>query len=57
MAEALQPCCEQARQVYVARAVKSVTSYPIIKNLPCPKCRRIIPIRVYARPEATGGAA
>jgi len=52
MADGLQPCCERARGEYVTRVTKSVTSYPIIKNLPCPTCRRVIPIRVYARPDA-----
>jgi len=57
MAGTLEPCCEQARQAYVARMIKSVASYPIIKDLPCPKCLRIIQIRVYSRPDQAGGTA
>lgn len=52
MAEALQPCCERAQANYLARVARGITSYPVIKDIPCPKCRRIIQIRVYARPGA-----
>ena len=54
MADTLQACCERARQQYVARLTKAVASYPVIKNVPCPTCKRIIPIRIYARPGETG---
>jgi len=54
MAEALQPCCERAQADFLARVVRGIASYPVIKEIPCPQCRRLIPIRVYARPESTG---
>ena len=57
MAEKLQPCCEHARRTYVERLHKAITSYPVIKNIPCPTCRRIVPIRIYARPDAGETAA
>jgi hypothetical protein len=57
MAEALQPCCQRARDAYVARLAKGIASYPVIKDIPCPTCRRIIQIRVYVRPGETGDAA
>ncbi len=50
MAEALHPCCEQAQRRYIERLEKSIVSYPVIKDLPCPTCKRIIPIRIYQRP-------
>jgi hypothetical protein len=49
MAEPLQACCARARTQYLARVAHGVASYPVIKEIPCPKCRRIIPIRVYGR--------
>lgn len=52
MAEQIQACCEKARQQYERRLIKGVASYPVIKDVPCPTCRRIIPIRIYARPAA-----
>jgi hypothetical protein len=52
MAEILQPCCERARAHYLTRVAGGVASYPVIKDIPCPTCRRIIKIRVYARPDA-----
>lgn len=57
MAEAPQACCEQARQLYVKRMAKAITSYPVIKDLPCPKCRRIIQIRIYGPPREAGETA
>ena len=39
------------------RVTKGIASYPVIKDIPCPTCRRIIPIRIYVRPGATGDAA
>ena len=54
MAYALQPCCELARTRYIARITKGMASYPVIKDIPCPTCRRIIPIRLYAPPAAAG---
>ncbi len=57
MADQLQPCCEKARDQYVKRVTAAITSYPVIKDLPCPTCKRIIPVRIYARPRETGDAA
>lgn len=54
MAEALQACCEKARRQYVARVVKGIVSYPVIKSIPCPTCRRVIPIRLYTPPREAG---
>jgi hypothetical protein len=54
MAEALQPCCERARREYLKRLRNAVNSYPVIKDVPCPTCKRIIPIRLYTRPDEAG---
>jgi hypothetical protein len=53
MAEALQPCCQQARAALVTRLTKGIASYPVIKDVPCPTCRRIIQIRIYVPPSET----
>jgi hypothetical protein len=50
MAEELSPCCQRARLAYVKRLASAIVNYPVIKNLPCPTCKRIIPIRLYAPP-------
>lgn len=57
MAEALLPCCARAQRTYVERITKAIVSYPVIKNIPCPTCKRIIPIRIYAAPSTTSDAA
>jgi hypothetical protein len=54
MAETLQPCCQRARELYVKRLTKGIASYPVIKEIPCPTCRRIIPIRIYTPPSEAG---
>jgi len=51
MADKLQACCLKARDEYVQRLLLSIISFPVIKTIPCPTCRKVIPIRVYARPE------
>ncbi|MBI3783830.1 MAG: hypothetical protein HY270_10550 [Deltaproteobacteria bacterium] len=55
MAETLEACCRRARDTYVERISKVITSYPVIKSIPCPKCRQIIQIRMYG-PESPGEA-
>ena len=57
MAEPLQPCCERARARYLARVARGVASYPVIKEIPCPSCRRIVQIRVYTRPNGASESA
>jgi hypothetical protein len=56
MAEEIAACCQKARREYEARFLKLVVSYPVIKEFPCPTCRRIIKIRIYEPPESRGTA-
>lgn len=56
MAESLNECCEQARREYIERITKGLRSYPLIKSIPCPTCRTIIPIRLYAPPSESNAA-
>ena len=56
MAEALQSCCQKARDGFIRRIARTITSYPVIKEIPCPVCRRIIPIRLYVAPSSTDAA-
>jgi hypothetical protein len=51
MADELQACCQRARKEFIERVTKTLASYPLIKNLPCPQCRRVIPIRIYEPPD------
>lgn len=51
MADDLQACCLRARKAFVDRVTKTLTSYPLIKDLPCPQCQRVIPIRIYEPPD------
>ena len=39
-----------ASRLYIERLTKAIASYPVIKDIPCPTCRRLIPIRVYTPP-------
>jgi hypothetical protein len=51
MADALNPCCQATRARFLQRVRATVTSYPVIKDIPCPTCRRIIQIRLYVPPD------
>ena len=57
MADELQPCCLRARQQVLARVARGIASYPVIKDIPCPTCKRIIKIRVYVPPDEAGETA
>jgi len=52
MAKELDPCCQEALNKWLQTIAKTVVSYPLIQDRPCPKCKKIIPIRVYEKPEA-----
>ncbi len=53
MAEAREPCCEREFQTQLKLIGATYTTFPVIKDVPCPTCQRIIPIRVYKKPETT----
>lgn len=53
-AEELQACCLAAREAYLKRIAAAITSYPVIKSFPCPRCQRIVPVRVYGPPSEAG---
>ena len=57
MAEPLNPCCQAARRQYIERITKALMSYPVIKEIPCPTCRRVIPIRLYVPPSDAKNSA
>jgi hypothetical protein len=48
MPEALDPCCQRALAEWVRKIDEHVSSYPVIQDRPCPTCRQIIKVRVYA---------
>ena len=50
----LQACCLAAREAYLKRIGDAITSYPVIKSFPCPRCQRIVPVRLYGPPNETG---
>lgn len=50
MADALQACCEKELQTQLKQITETYLSFPVIKDIPCPACLRIIPIRVYEKP-------
>jgi hypothetical protein len=46
----LKPCCEKALKAQIKHIRNNYASFPVIKDIPCPVCRQIIPVRVYERP-------
>ena len=47
MADDLQACCLAAREAYLERIADTVASYPLIREFPCPNCRRIVKVRLW----------
>ena len=50
MAETLKPCCERALSETRRRFEDLTTSYPVIKEFPCPTCSQILKLRIYGPP-------
>jgi hypothetical protein len=40
-------CCQKTRAEWERRIGMLYTSFPVIKDVPCAGCRRILQIRVY----------
>lgn len=53
MSEAPQACCEKELRAQLKQIADTYLSFPVIKDIPCPTCLRIIPIRVYEKPTDT----
>jgi hypothetical protein len=45
-------CCRQLRERQMDLIRENYLSFPVIKSMPCPTCRRVVQIRAYERPEA-----
>jgi hypothetical protein len=52
-AEAEKDCCKQTRAEWERKIRLYYSSFPVIKNVPCAGCQRILEIRVYELPSAT----
>lgn len=48
-------CCAAERQKQMDQIRKNYLTFPVIRSLPCPGCKKVLHIRVYERPaeEAT----
>ena len=57
MAEELKPCCEETLRRRQRLVESAYTSYPVIKDIPCPTCKQILKLRIYQPPGSTGEAA
>ena len=51
MAETLKPCCRRALTEIKQRYEDLTTSYPVIKDFPCPTCSEVLKLRIYGPPE------
>jgi hypothetical protein len=47
-----QECCRRTRARWEKRVRLFYNSFPVIKDVPCDKCRRILEIRVFDRESA-----
>ena len=46
----MKECCRRALEGKLRTIRAGYTSFPVIKDLPCPVCREIIKVRVYEKP-------
>ena len=53
-AEPEKDCCKKTREEWERKIRLYYSSFPVIKNVPCEGCRRILEIRVYEPVTATG---
>ena len=51
MAKALKSCCEKTLNLQLKHIRNNYISFPVIKDIPCPVCRQIIPVRVHEKPD------
>jgi hypothetical protein len=45
-------CCRRVLERQMDQIRENYASFPVIKNFPCPTCKKILELRVYERPEA-----
>ena len=50
MAEDFKPCCEETLRRYRQRVESTFTTFPVIKDIPCPVCKQILKLRIYQPP-------
>jgi hypothetical protein len=48
-------CCAAERRRWADRARTSFLSFPVIRNVPCPTCKKVLEIRFYERPGDEAG--
>jgi hypothetical protein len=46
-------CCKKTRDEWERKIRLYYSSFPVIKNVPCAGCQRILEIRVYELPTAS----
>lgn len=51
MADKLNACCERTLADARRRYEMLATSYPVIKEFPCPTCSQVLKLRIYGPPE------
>jgi hypothetical protein len=51
-AEPEKDCCQKTRAEWERKIRLYYSSFPVIKNVPCEGCQRILEIRVYEAPTA-----
>jgi len=50
-------CCAAERRKWLEQIRSSYLTFPVIRSVPCPTCKKILQIRVYERPDEEVGSA
>jgi len=43
-------CCAAERRKHLDSIRKNYVTFPVIRSVPCPTCKKVLHIRVYERP-------
>ena len=49
-ADAERECCQKTRAEWERKIGLYYSSFPVIKDVPCEKCRRVLQVRVFEPP-------
>jgi hypothetical protein len=50
-------CCAAERRRWMEQIRRSYLTFPVIRSVACPTCKKILQIRVYERPGDEAGSA
>lgn len=50
-------CCAAERRRWIDQVRRNYMTFPVIRQVPCPTCKKVLQIRIYERPGEASGEA